>query len=105
LAGGDRIERALTAALLGFGERLAEDQTLRDVVNSWVNRVVSHMVVPNRQRLGAFIAGVVRGWNPRTLVGKLELQVGRDLQYIRINGTVVGGLVGLAIHAVAVTMG
>ena len=63
------------------------------------------MVVPNRQRLGAFIAGVVRSWNARTLVGKLELQVGRDLQYIRINGTLVGGLVGLVIHGVAVAMG
>ncbi len=105
LAGGDRIERALTGALLGFGARLHEDETLRDVVNSWVNRAILHIVVPNRQRIGAFMAGVVRSWDTRTLVAKLELQVGRDVQYIRINGTVVGGLIGLLIHSLAVLVG
>ena len=105
LAGGDRIERALTGALLGFGARLHEDATLREVVNSWVNRAILHIVVPNRQRLGTFMAGVVRSWDTRTLVVKLELQVGRDVQYIRINGTVVGGLVGLIIHSLAVLVG
>jgi uncharacterized membrane-anchored protein YjiN (DUF445 family) len=56
--------------------------------------------VPHRRELGDFIAGVVERWDTRTLVDKLETQVGPDLQYIRISGTVVGGLVGLAIHAV-----
>jgi len=42
---------------------------------------------------------VVKRWDERTLVGKMELTVGRDLQYVRINGTLVGGLVGLLIHA------
>jgi uncharacterized membrane-anchored protein YjiN (DUF445 family) len=105
LANGDRIARALTNALEGFGERLSADPALRDVVNGWVSRAVLHIVVPNRQHLGAFMAGVVRSWDTRTLVAKLELQVGRDLQYIRINGTVVGGLAGLIIHAVAVALG
>jgi len=105
LANGDRIARALTNALEGFGERLSADRALREVVNGWASRAVLHIVVPNRQHLGAFMAGVVRSWDTRTLVAKLELQVGRDLQYIRINGTVVGGLAGLIIHALAVALG
>jgi uncharacterized membrane-anchored protein YjiN (DUF445 family) len=102
LAGGDRVERALAETLAGLGARLAEDSALRDVVNAWANRAVFHLVVPNRQAIGDFIAGVVRNWDTPTLVGKLELRFGRDLQYIRINGTLVGGLVGLIIHTLSV---
>jgi len=46
----------------------------------------------------------VKGWDERHLVRELELSVGRDLQYIRYNGTVVGGLIGLALHAVIVLL-
>ena len=61
--------------------------------------------LPRRAEIGEFIAGVVERWDTRTLVDKLELQVGRDLQYIRINGTLVGGLVGLIIHALSRLLG
>jgi uncharacterized membrane-anchored protein YjiN (DUF445 family) len=44
------------------------------------------------------IANTVEGWDPNDTADRIELQVGRDLQFIRINGTVVGGLVGLLIH-------
>ena len=56
---------------------------------------------PRRREIGEFVAGVVRTWDAQDVVEKLELQVGRDLQYIRINGTVVGGLVGLAIYTIS----
>ncbi|MDR3440925.1 DUF445 domain-containing protein [Telmatospirillum sp.] len=105
LAGGDRVERALAGALSGLAVHLVEDGRLRDLVNSWAVRIIFFMVVPNRQRLGNFMAGVVHGWDARTVVGKLELQFGRDLQYIRVNGTLVGGLVGLAIHAATTAFG
>ena len=55
---------------------------------------------------GAIRDGFVgRGWDTRSIVEKLELQVGRDLQFIRVNGTVVGGLVGLALYAVSRALG
>lgn len=101
LAGGERIERVLADGLSGFAGRLGEDPGLRDLVNSWINRAMLHVVVPNRLRIGGFMAGVVRNWDTATLVAKLELQVGRDLQYIRINGTLVGGMIGLLIHALS----
>ena len=57
--------------------------------------------MPYRVEIGAYIERVVRNWDSATLVDRLELQVGKDLQYIRINGTLVGGLVGLLIYAVS----
>lgn len=95
------LERALTA----MGRRLEKDEHLRAVMNRWLRRAVERAIVPYRNEIGAFIAGVVRRWDSRTLVDKLELQVGKDLQYIRINGTLVGGLVGLAIYSLAQLLG
>jgi uncharacterized membrane-anchored protein YjiN (DUF445 family) len=95
------IERMVAA----LAARLAGDDHLRAVLNRWLRRAVERMVVPQRAEIGDFIAGVVERWDTATLVDKLELQVGRDLQYIRINGTLVGGLVGLAIHALSRLLG
>ncbi|MBV8169269.1 MAG: DUF445 domain-containing protein, partial [Alphaproteobacteria bacterium] len=77
------------------GARLLADPAQRQVVDGWIVGIVLRQVVPHRREIGDFIAGVVRRWDTRTLVDKLEAQVGPDLQYIRISGTVVGGLVGL----------
>jgi uncharacterized membrane-anchored protein YjiN (DUF445 family) len=62
-------------------------------------------VLPRRAEVGAYIAEVVDRWDTTTLVDRLELQVGKDLQYIRINGTLVGGLVGLVIYSVSRALG
>ena len=68
-------------------------------------RLAERLVGPNRQEIGAFIAEVVERWDSATLVAKLEGQVGRDLQFIRVNGTIVGGLVGLALYGLSVLIG
>jgi uncharacterized membrane-anchored protein YjiN (DUF445 family) len=57
--------------------------------------------MPRRVEIGSYIAQTVQNWDNVTLVNKLELQVGKDLQYVRINGTVVGGLTGLLIFVVS----
>ena len=57
-----------------------------------------------KDKAALFVADKVKGWDSRLIVEKLELSVGKDLQYIRINGTLVGGLVGLAIHGVDVLL-
>jgi uncharacterized membrane-anchored protein YjiN (DUF445 family) len=59
--------------------------------------VVRRLLLAYRLEIGRYIERVVRNWDPTELVQRLELQVGKDLQYIRINGTLVGGLVGLLI--------
>ncbi len=70
-----------------------------------VRQSASRIVLPRRAEVGDYIAHVVDRWDTTTLVQRLELQVGRDLQYIRINGTVVGGLVGLAIYSITRALG
>jgi uncharacterized membrane-anchored protein YjiN (DUF445 family) len=98
------LRQGLERALVSLGARLREDAGMRAVLNHWVLRAAMRTVVPNRGQIGGFIAGVVARWDARTVSEKLELQVGKDLQYIRINGTLVGGLVGLAIHAVSLAL-
>lgn len=106
LAGGESaLVPAIERMVATLAARLAADDHLRAVLNRWLRRVVERMVLPQRAEIGHFIAGVVERWDTRTLVDKLELQVGRDLQYIRINGTLVGGLVGLLIHALSHLLG
>ena len=99
------LRHGLEEALLALGRRLAEDPRMRAILNTWLQRSVAHYVVPHRGEIGAFISSVVARWDTATLVDKLELQVGRDLQYIRINGTLVGGAVGVVIYAVAQALG
>ncbi|WP_255448394.1 DUF445 domain-containing protein [Telmatospirillum sp. J64-1] len=99
------IRTGLERALLSLGRRLDSDPKMQAILNRWLERIVLHYAVPQRDQIGRFIAGVVERWDTRTLVDKLELQVGKDLQYIRINGTVVGGAVGLLIHALTQAIG
>jgi uncharacterized membrane-anchored protein YjiN (DUF445 family) len=84
-----------------LGAWLKEDTAAQARLNDWSRLVARRLIAPRRHQIGAFVAQVVASWDARSVVDKLELQVGRDLQYIRINGTVVGGLTGLAIFAVA----
>ncbi len=102
---GGRIEEGLAQALQGLGERMIADASLRATVNGWMEKAVLRVFIPNRHRIGAFMEGVVKSWDTDTLVAKLELQVGKDLQYIRINGTLVGGMVGVLLHALVLAGG
>ncbi len=99
------LEAAFTRALISFGEWLDEDEPARATLNAWMRAAATQVIAPRRREIGRFIAGVVEGWDTRSIVEKLELQVGRDLQFIRVNGTVVGGLVGLALYAVSRALG
>ena len=95
------VEAAFEAAIRGLGTWLDDDLALRARLNRWVRAVVLRTLMPRRVEIGSYIAQVVQNWDNVTLVNKLELQVGKDLQYVRINGTVVGGLVGLLIFVVS----
>jgi len=97
------LSTGLEHALIAFGNWLDNDTEIRAMINRWAQQLAFNAVVPNRVEIGTFVAEVVARWDTTTLVEKLELQVGKDLQYIRINGTLVGGMVGLGIH-VAVRM-
>ncbi|MCS6933227.1 MAG: DUF445 domain-containing protein [Acetobacteraceae bacterium] len=96
-----REDGRTVALLAGFaanaGALLAEDAAARERVNQGAERIVATLLPAAQARLAEFIGDVVSGWDTRTITEKLELRVGRDLQYVRINGTIVGALVGAAL--------
>jgi len=88
------------AGLLGnLGEVLAQDPAARERLNRAAEGVLLALLPNARAQLSDFIAGVVRSWDTATVTEKIELRVGKDLQYVRINGTLVGFLVGGALFA------
>lgn len=88
-------------AAIGIGEGLANDPAMQEKLNTWVQQAALSAISSRRVEIASLISDTVRRWDASTVTRKIELQVGRDLQYIRINGTVVGGLVGVLIYIVS----
>jgi uncharacterized membrane-anchored protein YjiN (DUF445 family) len=86
-------------ALAGFGRALGEDPALRLMVNRFARRSLTGLALRHGDGIVRVVSETVRRWDARTVTDRIESAVGRDLQFIRINGTLVGGLVGLALHA------
>ena len=95
-----QMTRVIERLLTNVGNRIQNDDQMRDSINRWLRVAVLRTVAPRRTEIAHFIRNVVENWDTETLTERIELTVGRDLQYIRINGTLVGGLVGLIIFAV-----
>jgi uncharacterized membrane-anchored protein YjiN (DUF445 family) len=93
------LRRRATAGVASFGERLSSDDRLRAKVDGWLEDAAAHLVTTYRDELTATITETVNRWDGEETARKVELAVGRDLQFIRINGTLVGGLAGIGIHA------
>jgi len=90
----------LGEALRQLGTSMQEDPRLRNAINKFARRAAAGAVDRYGSGIVTLVSETIRGWDARTVTGRLEGAVGRDLQYIRINGTLVGGLVGLVIHSV-----
>ena len=88
----------LQAALVNSGTYLAEDEGARAKLNGAIEAGFARLVPAAQARLAEFIAGVVKGWDTAEVTEKIELRVGKDLQYVRMNGTIVGFLAGGALH-------
>jgi uncharacterized membrane-anchored protein YjiN (DUF445 family) len=89
----------LGEVLKSMGSSLEQDPRIRSAINQFVRRAAAGMAQSYGTSIVKLVSETIRGWDARTVTARLEAAVGRDLQYIRINGTLVGGLVGLAIHA------
>jgi uncharacterized membrane-anchored protein YjiN (DUF445 family) len=85
-------------ALRQLGATLQQDPRLKATINQFARRAVVGAVASYGSGIVALVSDTIRSWDARTITNRLENAVGRDLQYIRINGTLVGGLVGLLIH-------
>lgn len=90
------IERALTA----FGNAILSDPALMEKVDAWLIEGAVAAVERYQNEVGELIAGTVKRWDPIATSRRIELAIGRDLQFIRINGTIVGGLAGAALYLV-----
>lgn len=92
----DHIERWLAA----LGNKVAEDPVLAARVNGWIGELLIYSVEQAREEVASLIASTVKAWDANATSRKIELQIGRDLQFIRINGTIVGGLVGIVLYTI-----
>ncbi|SDK25771.1 Uncharacterized membrane-anchored protein YjiN, DUF445 family [Cryobacterium psychrotolerans] len=95
------LRAGIQSTVTDVGERLAEDAALGARIDRWLADALSHLVQSYRHEIAGVITETVERWDAAETSEKIELQVGRDLQFIRINGTVVGALAGLVIFAVA----
>jgi uncharacterized membrane-anchored protein YjiN (DUF445 family) len=90
----------LGEVLKSMGGTLEKDRRIRDAINQFARRAVVGMAASYGGSIVKLVSETIRGWDARTVTNRLEAAVGRDLQYIRINGTLVGGLVGLILHVI-----
>ncbi|MEU9990289.1 DUF445 domain-containing protein [Streptomyces sp. NPDC048045] len=99
------LRMRVRAALLSLGTRMANEPKVQDKVDSWVEGIAVHIVTTYRKEITSLITDTVAGWDAEHTTRKIEAHIGRDLQFIRINGTVVGSLAGLLIYIVTQALG
>jgi uncharacterized membrane-anchored protein YjiN (DUF445 family) len=95
------LRRGLADAMAAAGRRLGSDQRLQDSLVHLVESGTRALADQFHDELAGLVTGTIQRWDAGQTSSQLELLLGRDLQYIRINGTVVGAAVGLALHAIA----
>ena len=95
------LRRRVGQALVEVGERLASDRALQERVDARVADAAVFLVDRYRHDIASIVTDTVEKWDPAETTEKIELMVGRDLQYIRLNGTIVGALAGLLIFTIA----
>ncbi|NND03774.1 MAG: DUF445 domain-containing protein [Acidimicrobiia bacterium] len=96
-AAHQRIEKTVREV----AQRLTNDPDLQETVDNWLAETAKRTLADSGHEIVNLVAGTVERWDAKETASRIELLVGKDLQYIRINGTIVGALVGLVIHAVA----
>ncbi|MFJ8658691.1 DUF445 domain-containing protein [Streptomyces sp. NPDC093795] len=89
------------ASLISLGNRLSTDARLQQKVEGWAEDAAAYVVTTYRHEITSLITDTVAGWDATQTSKKIEANIGRDLQFIRINGTVVGALAGLLIYTVS----
>jgi uncharacterized membrane-anchored protein YjiN (DUF445 family) len=95
------LRHRLESAIASFGATLRDDPELQAKVERWADDAVRYLAETYRTDIADLVAGTVARWDADEASRRIELQVGRDLQFIRVNGTVVGGLAGLLIYTVS----
>jgi uncharacterized membrane-anchored protein YjiN (DUF445 family) len=102
---GSDLEKRLADLIQWWAHRVREDEALRMRIDTWIADAAERLAHQWDDEVVGMIETTVAGWDATEISYRLELQLGRDLQFVRINGTVVGALVGIAIHALLVLTG
>lgn len=95
------LKKYISKNLNEFSENLKTDESLQNKIDDWIRVTAYKYILRNTHQFGSLISSTVGNWQGKELSEKLELEVGKDLQFIRVNGTLVGGLVGLIIYTIA----
>jgi uncharacterized membrane-anchored protein YjiN (DUF445 family) len=95
------IKRRLVEAIQVLSSGLLQEESVRDKINVLMRDILSGIVRRHPHAISTFINREIRKWDTNTLIQQTEIAIGNDLQFIRINGTVIGGLVGLVIYVVS----
>jgi len=99
------VKERLSAVVAGFGGTLAGSRELQESLNEHLETLVLHYGDTLRTAIARHISGTVQQWDNSDYVNEIELSIGSDLQFIRMNGTLVGGFIGLLLHAVSLLLG
>jgi uncharacterized membrane-anchored protein YjiN (DUF445 family) len=98
---GSRIQGYITGAAAGLGKTLSESAELKDSINDHLETMVRRHADGLRTGFAKHVSGTMRQWEEDDFVREIELSIGSDLQFIRMNGTLVGGMIGVLLHAVS----
>jgi uncharacterized membrane-anchored protein YjiN (DUF445 family) len=102
--GAGLLQHHLSSMFMEAGRQLAADPEMRGEINQGVVVVLRSFIAEQKSGVSSFIADQVKSWDMRQLIGLIELNIGRDLQYIRFNGTLIGGLAGLGLYTAEVVI-
>ncbi|WP_316634273.1 DUF445 family protein [uncultured Flavobacterium sp.] len=94
------IKKNIASLIQDFGKGIKEDPVMIDKINNFIKHDLLSILLNNKKVIGDLISSTVKSWDGKEVSEKLELEIGKDLQYIRINGTLVGGLIGIVIYGV-----
>ena len=94
------IKNNISSLSQRFGNGLKEDPVMINKINNFIKNDLLEVLLNNKKVIGDLISSTVKSWDGKEVSEKLELEIGKDLQYIRINGTLVGGLIGIIIYGV-----
>ncbi|QQV02303.1 MULTISPECIES: DUF445 domain-containing protein [Chryseobacterium] len=95
------LKKYIIKNLNEFSQNLKTDENLQNKIDNWIRVTAYKYILKNTHQAGNLISSTVGNWQGKELSEKLELEVGKDLQFIRVNGTLVGGLVGLIIYTIS----
>src|SRR6185369_6993932 len=99
-----KMQEKLSSAVAGLGTTLAQNRGLKESLNEHLETLVMHYGDTLRTAIAGHISGTVQQWESDDYTSEIELSIGSDLQFIRMNGTLVGGVIGLLLHAVALLL-